>query len=207
VVLGDSTVQTYPEGSVLAGWGQVIQNYFTKDVGVRNHALSGRSTKTFIAEGRLDTALKDKANYALIQFGHNDNHGVDRPESTDAKGDYKEFLRQYVKEFNKAGTTVIFVTPMCRMTFRKDGTLKDSLQPYADAMHEVAEEKQCLVIDLHGASKKLFLELGPEKCKALQTGREKDRTHFSPKGADAMAKIIITELAKSNSPLVKYIKK
>ncbi|MCF6176774.1 MAG: rhamnogalacturonan acetylesterase [Victivallaceae bacterium] len=207
VVLGDSTVQTYADGSVLAGWGQVIQNYFNKDVGVRNHAVSGRSTKTFIEQGRLKTALKDKANFAIIQFGHNDSHGKGRPESTDAKTDFKDYLREYIKKFNSTGATVIFVTPMCRMTFRKDGTLSDNLQPYADAMQEVAEEQQCLLIDLHSASKKLFKELGPEGCKKLQTGRKKDRTHFSPKGADAMAKLIIKELAKTNSPLVEYIKK
>jgi lysophospholipase L1-like esterase len=207
VVLGDSTVQTYAEGSVLAGWGQVIQNYFNKDVGVRNHAISGRSTKTFIEQGRLTTALQDKATFALIQFGHNDSHGKAKPESTDAKTDFKDYLREYIKKFNKAGTTVIFVTPMCRMTFRADGTLKDNLKPYADAMQEVAEEQQCLLIDLHSASKKLFTELGEAGCKKLQTGRKKDRTHFSPKGADAMAKLIIKELAKTNSPLAEYIKK
>lgn len=206
VVLGDSTVQSYAEGSVLAGWGQLIQNYFNKDVGVRNHAISGRSTKTFIEQGRLANALKDKATFALIQFGHNDSHGKGRPESTDAKTDFKDYLRKYVKEFNKSKTKVIFVTPMCRMTFRKDGTLRDSLQPYADAIKEVAKEQKCPLIDLHGASKKLFIELGPEKCKELQTGRKNDKTHFGPKGADAMAKLIIKELAKSNSSLVKYIK-
>ncbi len=208
VVLGDSTVQTYADGSVLAGWGQVIQNYFNdKTVGVHNHAISGRSTKTFIKQGRLDSALKDQATFALIQFGHNDSHGKDRPESTNAKTDFKDYLREYIKKFNKANTTVILITPMCRMTFRDDGTLSDSLQPYADAMQAVAKEQQCLLIDLHGASKKLFKKLGPAGCKELQTGRKNDRTHFSPKGADAMAKLIIKELAKTNSPLVEYIKK
>ena len=130
-----------------------------------------------------------------------------RPESTNAKTDFKDYLREYIKKFNKAGTTVILVTPMCRMTFRDDGTLSDNLQPYADAMQAVAKEQQCLVIDLHSASKKLFKKLGSTGCKELQTGRKNDRTHFSPKGADAMAKLIIKELAKTNSPLAEYIKK
>jgi lysophospholipase L1-like esterase len=207
VVLGDSTVQTYAEGSQLAGWGQVIQNYFNKDVGVHNHAISGRSSKTFIEQGYLDAALADKATFALIQFGHNDSHGKAKPESTDAKTDFKDYLREYINKFNKAGTTVILITPMCRMTFRADGTLRDNLKPYADAMQEVAEEQQCLLIDLHSASKKLFTELGEAGCKKLQTGRKKDRTHFGPKGADAMAKLIIKELKKTNSLLVEYIKK
>lgn len=206
VVLGDSTVQTYAPGSILAGWGQFLQSYFNKGVGVHNFALSGRSSKTYIQEGLLQRALKEKADYAFIQFGHNDSHR-NKPESTDAKSTFKNYLRQYAKKFTENGTKVIFVTPMCRMTFRKNGTLKDSLQPYANAMKEIAEEKKCLLIDLHEASKELFLKLGSEKCKELCTGRPKDRTHFSPKGADAMAKLIIQELLKSNSYLRKYIKK
>lgn len=207
VVLGDSTVQTYAQGSVVAGWGQVIQNYFNKNVGVRNRALSGKSSKTFIQQGLLDKALKDKADYAFVQFGHNDSHGKNRPESTDAKTDFKEYLRVYVKKLNATGTKVIFVTPMCRMTFSKDGTLRDNLQPYADAMKEVAKKQNCPLIDLHEASRKFFTTLGPEKCKELCTGRPKDRTHFSLKGANAMAKLIIQELKKTNIPLAEYIKK
>ena len=207
VVLGDSTVQTYPKGSVLGGWGQVFQNYFNKNVKVNNHAISGRSTKTFIKQGRLDKALKEKADYAFIQFGHNDSHAKGRPESTDAETDYKDYLKKYIEAFRKDKTKVILVTPMCRMTFRKNGTLSDNLKPYADAMKDMAKDQGCLLIDLHTASRKLFKKLGPEKCKELQTGRKGDLTHFSLKGADAMAKLIIKELTESDSALIKYLRK
>lgn len=143
----------------------------------------------------------------MVQFGHNDNHGKERPESTDAKTDYKDYLRQYVKAFKKTGTKVIFVTPMCRMTFRKDGTLADRLQPYADAMKEVAVEQHCPVLDLHSASKKLFTKTGSDKCVGIYGVRSEDRSHFSEKGAEEMVKIIIKELKRSGSPLVEYIKK
>ena len=208
VILGDSTVQTYNDDDAMtAGWGQYIQKYFNENVELRNHAIAGRSTKTFIEQGHLDTALKDKATFAIIQFGHNDSHAKGRPESTNAQTDFKDYLREYIKKFNYTGTTVILVTPMYRMTFRADGTLSDNLQPYANAMKGVATEQQCSIIDLHSSSKKLFIELGEKGCKKLQTNCKEDRTHFGPEGAAAMAKLIIMELAKTNSPLVEYIKK
>ena len=201
VVLGDSTVQTYAPGVPIVGWGQLIGGYFKKDVGVHNHAMSGRSTKTFIQEGRLKKALKDNPNYALVQFGHNDSHGKGRKESTDANTDYKDYLRQYADSFAGIGCNVIFVTPMCRMTFGKNGKLTDRLQPYADAMKEVAKEKNCVLLDLHAVSMEQFKKVGL-KCVKLYGGRGgTDRTHFSQKGAEVITALVVEELKKSGSPL------
>lgn len=128
-------------------WGQVLGDSLKKAFAIRNLAASGRSTKTFISEGRLKRALEEPADFALIQFGHNDSHGKDRPESTDAATDYQEFLRTYVDSFQKAGMQPILVTPMHRRTF-KDSKLTEELRPYADAMKAVAAEKRVPVIDL-----------------------------------------------------------
>jgi len=204
VVLGDSTVCDYPANSPIRGWGQMLGEGFKKPVAIRNLAASGRSTKTFIAEGRLKKALEEPADYALIQFGHNDSHGKDRPESTDAATDYKEFLRTYVDSFQKAGTQPILVTPMHRRMF-KDAKVTEELRPYAEAMKAVAEEKKVPVIDLYTLSGALFEKLGDEGSADLSCSA-KDRTHFSEQGARAMAALILPELAKLDPRLREAIK-
>ena len=57
VIIGDSTVCNYPAEHACRGWGQFIAEHFKDTVRVANHAASGRSTKTFIAEGRWKRAL------------------------------------------------------------------------------------------------------------------------------------------------------
>ena len=114
----------YPAAEPDRGWGQFIEEQF-RGVKVINLAAAGRSTKTFIKEGRWKKALEEKPDYVLIQFGHNDSHGPEKPESTDAATDYKEYLRRYIDESRAIGATPILVTPMVRRTFDADGKLQD----------------------------------------------------------------------------------
>jgi lysophospholipase L1-like esterase len=152
VIVGDSTVCNYPPTRPDRGWGMFIEEH-CHNVTVINLAAAGRSTKTFISEGRWKAALEQKPNYVLIQFGHNDSHTPDHPEATNAATDYKQYLRQYIDEARAIGAVPILVTPMVRRIFGPDGKLQDNLQPYADAMKEVATEKKVPVIDLHASSK------------------------------------------------------
>ncbi len=72
---GDSTVFDYSNGRDEGSWGEFLQNYFNKDlVTVVDHAVGGRSSRSFINEGRLDAIAKDikEGDFLLIQFGHND---------------------------------------------------------------------------------------------------------------------------------------
>ena len=103
VIVGDSTVCDYPTNNPARGWGMFIQNYFDDDLKVINLARAGRSTKTFITEGLWAGALKEKPDYVLIQFGHNDSHDPSLPEATDANTAYKEYLRQYIDDSRAAG--------------------------------------------------------------------------------------------------------
>ena len=171
---------------------------------VRNLAVSGRSTKTFLKEGRLKKALAERADYALIQFGHNDSHARGRPESTDAGTDYKEYIGQYVDAFAKAGTVPIFVTPMHRRVFR-NGKVTEELKPYADAMKAVARERKLAVVDLYTRSGELFEKLG-EAASADLNSSPKDRTHFSEKGARTMARLVLEELKKVDERLGQAIR-
>ncbi len=205
VIIGDSTVCDYPPEHACRGWGQFIAEHFSDSVRVANHAASGRSTKTFIAEGRWKRALAEKPDVVLIQFGHNDLHGPAKPESTDAATDYRDFLRRYADEARAAHATPVFITPMHRRTFDAAGKMSDILQPYADAMKAVAAEKKVPVIDLHVTSGALFQQFGKERCPELANSPT-DFTHFNEKGARAMAELVMKELPGTDPRLAKELR-
>lgn len=204
-IVGDSTVCDYPARSARRGWGMFVQDYFQNSVRVINLARSGRSTRSFIKEGSWQRTLEAKPDFILIQFGHNDSHSSEKPESTDAATDYRDFLRRYIRESRAAGATPILVTPMHRRTFAPDGTLDDSLKPYADAMKAVAVETKTAVIDLHAKSGELFASLG-EAGSAEFGNQAGDRTHFNEKGAKAMAELVIKALPAAEPALKPFLR-
>lgn len=205
VIIGDSTVCDWPENDVRRGWGQFIQDYFTKSMVVFNKARSGRSTKTFISEGLWKEVLAMKPDYILIQFGHNDSHDPQNPESTNAQTDYQEYLRQYIDEARQIGAIPVLVTPMYRRKFDSAGRIQDNLLPYAEAMKKVAEEKNVPLVDLNSASEKLYLELGPKGVLDLANSPN-DPTHFNQKGAKIMAELVMKQLPQVEGSLKKYLK-
>ncbi|MFA6292389.1 MAG: rhamnogalacturonan acetylesterase [Victivallales bacterium] len=202
---GDSTVADYPANNPIRGWGQIIGSSFKENVKIQNFAVGGRSTKTFLSEGRWERLLKAKPDYILLQFGHNDSHAKDKPESTDASGDFKDYLRRYADEAKAAGVQIIFVTPVHRRVFDKNGEPSSELLPYANAMKEVASEKKIECIDLYSSSGLLFKRLGDDGSADLSCSPN-DRTHFSKKGAEAIASLIADELKSLSSGLKDYLK-
>ena len=213
VIIGDSTVSDYPATRPDRGWGQFVEERF-KDgtVKVINLAAPGRSTKTFIQEGRWQKALDEKPDFVLIQFGHNDSHNPANPESTDVATDYKDYLRRYIDESRTIGATPILVTPVVRRTFDAQGKITESQPPpnrplisYAKAMKEVADEKKVAVIDLHASSKAFVEKLGPQASADL-ANRQGDATHFNEKGARAMSDLVVRELPTAEPKLKQYLK-
>ena len=193
-VIGDSTVCEYPEDSPNRGWGHFIGEYFRENVKIVNLAAGGRSTKTFIGEGRWTKTLAERPQFILIQFhGHNDSHPKDHRESTDAATDFRDYLRRYVTEARGIGAVPVFITPMQRRNYQPDGTLDDILAPYAEAMKAVGAELHVPVVDLHEMSGALYLKLGPEKSLEL-ANKPGDATHFGEKGARAMAELVMSKL-------------
>lgn len=186
---GDSTVCAWPASSDCRGWGQYLGEFLRPDAAVLNFAKSGRSVKTFRAEGLWRELLAAKPDVVMIQFGHNDSHGPDRPESTDPATTYPELLRDCVREARAAGAAPVLVTPMVRRVFRPDGSLDDGLAPYAAAMGKVAAEERVPVVDLHAASAELVTRLG-EQGAAAHANAPRDRTHFNETGARAMAALV-----------------
>jgi len=151
-------------------------------------------------------ALEERPDYVLIQFGHNDSHGPDKPESTDAATAYKDYLRRYIDDSRAIGASPILVTPMVRRTFDSAGKLIDGLAPYADAMKDVAIEKKVAVIDLHASSKALVETLGPD-ASAEMANKKGDATHFNEKGARAMADLVLKDLPTAEPKLKEYLKR
>lgn len=194
LLIGDSTVASYPnppdDRPDLTGWGQVFGEYFTDQVLVINHAKSGRSSQSFLREGLWEKTLAVKADYVFIQFGHNDQKG--KPAATEAEGEFRDNLKRYIAEAREHGMKPILVTPVARRIFA-EGRAASTLGPYADAMKVVGEATKTPVIDLHASSVAHYDKLGDE-ASADYTAAATDRTHFSRKGALAMAKLVVEAL-------------
>jgi lysophospholipase L1-like esterase len=203
-IIGDSTVCEYPLDNACRGWGHYIQDYFKDTVHVINLARSGRSTKTFINEGLWTKTLEEKPDFLLIQFGHNDSHSPDRPESTDAATDYRDYLRQYIDETRAIGGKPILVTPVQRRTYNSNGGLNNTLIIYADAMKAVAAEKKVGLIDLNASSGKLYDQLG-SAANDLVASSPDDRTHFNENGARMMVHLVMQELTRIEPHLAKEL--
>ena len=203
-IIGDSTVCEYPPEHACRGWGQYIQDYFKDTVLVINLARSGRSTKTFINEGLWAKTLEARPDILLIQFGHNDSHAPDRPESTNAATDFRDYLRRYVDEARAAGATPILVTPVQRRTYTSSGKLDNSLLAYANAMKAVAAEKSVKVIDLNASSGRLYEQLGAA-ANDMVANEPQDRTHFNEQGARLMAHLVMQELTQVEPRLMKEL--
>ena len=197
VIIGDSTVATNPVDSPQYGWGQCLQAHFQPCVIVSNHAKNGRSSKSFIDEGLWAKALADKPDYVFVQFGHNDCPGKGPKLETDPNTTYKGYLRQYIDQSQAIGAKVILVTSMERRKFDANGRIKQDLKPYSQAMKEVAKEQNVPVIDLHDCSVTVLEKLGDAKSLYLSRD-DKDRTHWSPAGANLWADYIISQLPKND---------
>lgn len=216
---GDSTVSEYDDTvAPRAGWGQVIGRLFTEEVVFHNAAASGRSSKSFIDEGRLEPIAGKIAvgDYFLIQFGHNDEKD-DPARHTDPYTSYKEHLTRYLDTAREKGAFPVLITPVQRRKFGEDGVLKDTHGEYPIAMKQLAQEQQIPLIDLGAKSKVLLEKLGAEEAKKLflwyapgeqpnyPEGNEDD-THFSETGALEIAQLVIEGMKELDHPLVRYLR-
>lgn len=202
LIIGDSTVSNYKETSLMRGWGQVFSEYFNDNLMIHNKALPGASTKTYLNKNRWNDAIALNPDYVLIQFGHNDSHAPEKPESTNAQTDYKVYLKKYINESREIKAKPILVTPMHRRIFNK-GKILPLLDPYAKAMHEVGKEMNVPVVKLHEESGIFFQSLGEEKCIPYFFSK-KDRTHFSEKGAKVIAKMVAKRFVNECPELKNY---
>ncbi|MEC8884315.1 MAG: rhamnogalacturonan acetylesterase, partial [Bacteroidota bacterium] len=129
-LIGDSTMadKKNPEENPEHGWGQVLPELLNDAIEVSNHAVNGRSSKSFITEGRWETVLETlkKGDFVFIQFGHNDQKFKDSTRYTNPFTQYRYNLERYVKETREAGATPILMSSIVRRKFNEHGTLEDT---------------------------------------------------------------------------------
>jgi len=213
---GDSTVCDQ-EKEPFTGWGQMLSCFFNEGIAISNHAYSGRSTKSFIDEGRLDNILSTikEGDYLFIQFGHNDQKDDER--HTDPYTTYIETLKVYIDEAKKRKAVPVLVTSMHRRFFDENNKIKNTLGDYPDAMRKLAKDEGIYLIDLHKKSEILFNQYGVEKTKELFIWVDggvypdypdgiQDNTHFTELGAYELAKLVVEGIRENNMEIVKYMK-
>jgi pectinesterase len=213
VLVGDSTVNDQ------GGWGYGFKQFLAPDVECINTAANGRSSKSFIAEGKWTNALALKGDYYFIQFGHNDEPGKGPQRETDPATTYPQNLAKYVDETRAVGGKPVLVTSLTRRMFEANGKLKPNLLPYVAAAKKVAAAKDVPLIDLHASSVALCEKIGPEEtAKFNPTVKDKpDTTHLKGEARVVFARLVVDELrtkvpelaphllAKPNPAVVKHL--
>jgi len=215
-IAGDSTAaHKLDEKRPETGWGEKIPLFFDDTVHFENHAVNGRSTKSFIAEGRLEEIKKaiQKNDYLLIQFGHNDQKIEDPERGTAPFGDYLANLDLFVNIATEAGAKPVLLTPISRRNYLDDGSLNsECLGQYPAAVRQFAAERSLPLLDLFSASQKWLSQFEPEKTRQFFLQGKPgelpnypdgvmDNTHLNEKGATEIARLVAQAIKKSELDL------
>ena len=196
-IAGDSTASAYgPERAPRRGWAQVLPGFLDSRWEVRNHAQSGRSSRSFIEQGWLDGIAKDlrKDDVLLIQFGHNDEKIEDPTRYNEPLQEFPRWLMRYVALAREHGATPILVTPVARRKFDHNQVL-DTHGLYAQAVRELAAREHVGLIDLTASSMDWLRALGDEPSKSfymhVPEQGQADDTHFQLSGATTVACLVV----------------
>jgi lysophospholipase L1-like esterase len=208
---GDSTMCEYPQSRTpLTGWGMPFAGFFDSSVRIENKARGGRSTRTFISEGRWKELVDQvsEGDFVMIQFGHNDEAKEEKyKDRYTSVQDYTTNLELFVKETRAHKGLPILVTPVSRLRFGKDGRQEETHAAYTSAMLETGKRLSVPVINLdslsidlynHMGEKNaplLFMQLAPGEDPHYPDG-QKDNTHFNEYGARKMASLVWTSFLK-----------
>lgn len=201
-IIGDSTVRNTNESYM--GWGTAIKELFdTTRIDVRNHAMAGRSTRTFIKEGRWSAVYSQlkPGDYVMMQFGHNEGsvpdttrrgyRGVLRGTGEETKEliwpdgtpetvhTYGWYIRHFINEAKAKGAIPIVLSMIPRNNW-KEGKVVRADKDFGLWAREVAEQEGAYFIDLNKITADRYQKMGPQKVKELFPT---DHTHTNPKGA------------------------
>lgn len=221
-LVGDSTMANKPlNDNPEKGWGMYLAQFFNSSVNFENRAVNGRSSKSFIDEGKWSAVMQQikPGDYVFIQFGHNDEKKDDPKRFADAHGDFKNNLIRFVKDVVAQKAVPVLITPVARRRFSANGQVDDNMHgDYPIVVKEVADSMHVSFIDLFAASKKLLQQMGPELSKnlylwipphhydACPDGR-KDDTHFSAYGANYIASLVCEGIQQAHLPLANALLK
>lgn len=213
-IAGDSTAALKGASEKpMTGWGEYLGDYFSPSVRVDNRAINGRSTKSFLAEGRLEAIAKDfqPGDYLFIQFGHNDGKQEDPARYADPDGAYRSNLLRFVEAARRGGGTPVLLTSVSRRKFDANGELDPlAVGPYPEVMKEVAAAERVPLLDIFSASQQLYKALGedgsrhlfmhlPERVHPNYPDGIRDDTHFSDTGARHIARLVALAVKQSAS--------
>ncbi len=216
-LVGDSTCadksdNAFPE----TGWGTPFKTFFDESVTIENRARNGRSTKSFMEEGRWDKVLEtlSKGDYVFIQFGHNDEVPSKVGRYTTPE-EFQTNLKKYITDTRAKKANPILLTPVTRRSF-ENGKLKDTHSEYAQLVRDVAAELDVPLIDMTKKSMDLLNEWGVANSQYLYhhlkagehpnypNGRE-DNTHFNELGARKMAQLVLDGMEELDLELLDKI--
>ncbi|HYP87581.1 MAG TPA: SGNH/GDSL hydrolase family protein [Polyangiaceae bacterium] len=201
----DSTVQTYSASQApQQGWGQRIQEFFTSDVSFVNKAIGGRSSKSFIDEGRLDEISKvlKKGDYLFCQWGINDRYKSDPDRYTDPATTFRDYLKQYIAAAKSKNAIAVLVTPTPRLDY-VNGMFMNDFQGYCDAIKAVGTETQTPVIDLQTKALAYYTSVGYD---FVEQQISLDVLHFKEKGAQEMARLVAEGTKELGLPISGFVK-
>lgn len=216
-MMGDSTMaikdpNKYPE----TGWGVPFATLFKSSVQVKNKAKNGRSTRSFINEGRWQEIYDQlrEGDYLFIQFGHNDEK-INKPNVGTDIGTFKANLGMFIVKAREKGAQPILLTPIARRNFEQ-GVLVDTHKDYPAATRAVADSLQVPLIDLTEKTNRLLTKLGERKSEKLflhlKPGHKNypegviDNTHLNKEGAMAVAKLTVEGMKELKLGLVRQLK-
>lgn len=235
-MIGDSTManKSITGGKPERGWGHVLGGFFTEDIIVDNHAVNGRSSKSFIDEGRWDKVLSriKPGDYVVIQFGHND----EKPKAdrhTDPGTTFDANLERFVNESRERGATPILMNAIVRRNFLapcdqpghvtaadnqvEGDTLYDTHGAYLDSPRNVAKRLNVPFVDANRIthdlvqglgreeSKKLYMWVEPNTVPAVPKGSV-DNTHLNIYGARVVAGLLVDAMAEVVPALAPYVR-
>jgi rhamnogalacturonan acetylesterase len=224
-IIGDSTVRN--SNKPQAGWGSFIGELLdTTKIKVSNQAMAGRSTRTFIKEGRWERVLStlQPGDYVLMQFGHNEGSAPDtsragyrgvlpgtgeetreltwRDGTVEVVHTYGWYLRKFVQEAKAKGATPVIASMIPRNQW-KEGKVVRAGENYGKWAQEVAQSEGVYFVDLNRITADKYDQMGPDQVKALFPG---DHTHTNEAGARINATSVIEGLKENKKhPLTKYV--
>lgn len=226
-ITGDSTVKNNDKDKDgMWGWGSQAYTVFDqKKITCVNSAKAGRSTRTFLNEGRWDKVYNSlqPGDYVLIQFGHNDIGAIDNQKmrgviacaedtnhvyKMENSGQYEVvysfgwYLKKFIQDVREKGATPILLSLTPRNEW-PGGKIERRNDTYGKWYRQVAEETGVEFVDVHNITADFLDKKGQKKAAAYYNH---DHTHTSLKGAQLNAQSVAKGLKKNNSPLAKYLK-
>ncbi len=229
--IGDSTVKNEDNtDDSMWGWGSVIGELFdSARITVENHAMPGRSARTFLDEGRWDKIYNalQPGDFVIMQFGHNDagaiNTGKARAELPGAGNESKVYkmeptgryqviypfgwyIRKFADDAREKGAIAIVLSHTPRNMF-DDGKIARNTKSFGAWSQQSAEESGAYYIDLNKISGDKFEKIAWEEgLGKVAEYFKKDHTHTSLKGARLNAQSIAEGLLSTDCPLKDYLK-